>query len=78
MGLCNYISEDVELICIPSVMDLISHIAVGTYEYLRRQSERNVPPLSPFCYGFMNVESTIEVFKSLLSIISNFQLLFSQ
>ena len=46
-----------ELTFTPGSMDLISQVVVGIYEDSRRQSERDVPDLGPFCHGSMSVKS---------------------
>ena len=57
LGLCEYISESMELTFTDSSIYIISKTVVGIYENSRRQSERDVPDMGPFKKGLFSVKS---------------------
>ena len=46
-----------EMIFTQSALDSISYFIVGIYEDSKRQSERDLPDIGPFCNGLMSVKS---------------------
>ena len=50
-------AEGMELSFTASVMDLISHVVVGIYQYSCRKSEQDMPELGPFQHGLMSAKS---------------------
>ena len=71
LGLCDYISDGLEMIFTESSLDSISHVVAGIYQDCRRQSERNLPSLGPFRNGIMSVKSlkATERFARIYSIV---------
>ena len=57
LGLCQYITDSMELIFTESSMYLISNTAIKIYEISRRQSERDLPDMGPFRKGLFSVKS---------------------
>ena len=57
LGLCEYISESIELTFTESSICMISQTVVGIYHNSRRQSERGLPDMSPFKKGLFSVKS---------------------
>ena len=57
LGLCQYITDSMELIFTESSMYLISNTAIKIYEISRRQSERDLPDMGPFKKGLFSVKS---------------------
>ena len=55
LGLCDYISEGIELMFTQTCMELISHVVAGIYKDGKRQSERTLPNISPFRNGLNTV-----------------------
>ena len=55
LGLCDYISEGIELMFTQISMELISHVVAGIYKDGKRQSERTLPNISPFRNGLNTV-----------------------
>ena len=57
LGLCEYISEGMDMLFTKSAIDLVSSVVVGIYNDSRRQSERDLPDLGPFRNGLMSVKA---------------------
>ena len=57
LGLCEYISESIELTFTESSICMISQTVVSIYHNSRRQSEPGLPDMSPFKKGLFSVKS---------------------
>ena len=57
LGLCQYITKGIDLLFTKSAIDLVSSVVIGIYNDSRRQSERDLPDLSPFGNGLMSVKA---------------------
>ena len=57
LGLCEYISEAIDLIFTQTCMEMISQVVVGIYRDSKRQSERDLPDIGPFRSGLNSVKS---------------------
>ena len=57
LGLCEYISEGIDLIFTPMCIEMISQVIVGIYRDSKRQSERDLPNIGPFKNGLNSIKS---------------------
>ena len=57
LGLCEYISEAIDLIFTQTCIEMISQVVVGIYRDSKRQSERDLPDIGPFKTGLNSVKS---------------------
>lgn len=57
LGLCEYISEGIDLIFTHLSLDLISHVYLGIYKHSKRQNECNIPDIGPFKNGLNSLTS---------------------
>ena len=56
LGLCEYISEAIDLIFTPTCIEMISEVVIGIYKDSKRQSERDLPDIGPFKTGLNSVK----------------------